>query len=141
MYTELEIIIKYTEYVLHSSVLHIYYCTIIITRLYCTYLFSGWQHGCIMPFMSKYKLSNSTPFGFGWLESIGITCPLTSCAYMNVKIMVHIEVVAYSIRHKQVAYFCILPKGSDNIQVINKSFAWNLKNVSLPYTKPPFLYV
>ena len=26
---------------------------------------SGWEHGCITPFMSIYKLSNSTPFGFG----------------------------------------------------------------------------
>lgn len=36
-----------------------------------------------MPFMSKYKLSNSTPFGFGKLESIGICSPFTSVDYQK----------------------------------------------------------
>jgi len=45
------------------------------------YLFSGCVQGCIIPFMSKYKLSNSTPFGFGNDESIGICSPSTSVDY------------------------------------------------------------
>ncbi|EMD01168.1 hypothetical protein BAUCODRAFT_199760 [Baudoinia panamericana UAMH 10762] len=33
---------------------------------------SGCEHGCTMPFMSRYRLSISSPFGFGSRASMGI---------------------------------------------------------------------
>lgn len=42
------------------------------------YLSSGWQQGWIIPFMSRYKLSNSTSLGFSLLVSTGIFSPFTS---------------------------------------------------------------
>ena len=41
-------------------------------------LSSGWVHGWIIPFMSKYKLSNSTWFGLGFVMSVGCLTPLHS---------------------------------------------------------------
>ena len=40
-----------------------------------TYLFSGCVQGCIIPFISRYKLSNSISLGFGWLASTGTVTP------------------------------------------------------------------
>ena len=41
-------------------------------------LSSGWVHGWMIPFMSKYKLSNSTWFGLGFVMSTGCLTPLHS---------------------------------------------------------------
>ena len=41
-------------------------------------LSSGWVHGWMIPFMSKYKLSNSTWFGLGFVMSVGCLTPLHS---------------------------------------------------------------
>src|SRR5271169_4664901 len=41
-------------------------------------LSSGCEHGCTIPLKSRYKLSNSTLFGFGCVVSTGTTTPPTS---------------------------------------------------------------
>lgn len=46
-----------------------------------THLFSGWQHGWMIPFMSRYRLSNSTSFGLAVVVSIGTLFPSTSTCY------------------------------------------------------------
>lgn len=43
-----------------------------------SYLSSGCVHGWMMPFMSRYRLSNSTSLGFGLVVSTGIRTPLHS---------------------------------------------------------------
>lgn len=42
-----------------------------------------------MPFMSKYKLSNSSPFGFALVVSTGTSCPSTwvGCSSMTGEII------------------------------------------------------
>lgn len=50
----------------------------LFAELHDTYLSSGCVHGWIIPFISKYKLSNSTSFGLGLLVSTGIRTPLHS---------------------------------------------------------------
>lgn len=42
------------------------------------YLSSGCVHGWMMPFMSRYRLSNSTSLGLGRVVSTGIRTPLHS---------------------------------------------------------------
>lgn len=49
-----------------------------------TYLSSGWVQGWMIPFISKYRLSNSTSFGLGLLASTGIFTPLHSFGYEEV---------------------------------------------------------
>lgn len=46
-----------------------------------TYLSSGCVQGCIIPFISRYKLSNSTPFGFGSAEFTGMHTPSADTDY------------------------------------------------------------
>lgn len=48
------------------------------SRWVFAYLSSGCVHGWMMPFMSKYRLSNSTSLGFGLVVSTGIRTPLHS---------------------------------------------------------------
>ncbi len=43
------------------------------------YLSSGCVHGWMMPFISKYRLSNSIPFGLGFDTSTGKFLPSWSC--------------------------------------------------------------
>lgn len=38
---------------------------------------SGWKQGWIMPFMSRYRLSNSKPLGFGRRRSTGTHTPVS----------------------------------------------------------------
>jgi len=45
------------------------------------YLSSGWLQGWIIPFISRYRLSNSISFGFGWDVSTGILTPSISFGY------------------------------------------------------------
>jgi len=47
----------------------------LIINLVKTYLSSGCVQGCIIPFISRYKLSNSIPFGFGSAEFTGTHIP------------------------------------------------------------------
>lgn len=49
-----------------------------------TYLSSGWQHGWMMPFISRYRLSNSISFGFGCEESTGILTPFISLGWKQI---------------------------------------------------------
>lgn len=46
-------------------------------------LSSGCEHGWTMPFMSRYKLSNSSPFGFFPRMSRGMSCPSISCGFSS----------------------------------------------------------
>ena len=48
------------------------------------YLSSGCVQGWIIPFMSKYKLSNSTPLGFGAVVSTGISSPLSIVLFYEI---------------------------------------------------------
>ena len=47
-------------------------------------LSSGCVHGWMIPFMSRYKLSNSTWFGFGFVASTGGRTPFSSGGYIEV---------------------------------------------------------
>lgn len=42
-------------------------------------LSSGWKQGWMMPFISRYRLSYSSPFGLGWVVSIGTFTPSITC--------------------------------------------------------------
>lgn len=49
--------------------------TIISSSSFGGGLSSGWEQGWTIPFMSRYRLSNSSPLGLGRVVSTGMTLP------------------------------------------------------------------
>lgn len=64
--------------ILKRRSMHSKMATIISSSFFGAGLSSGCVHGWIIPFMSRYKLSNSTPFGFGSVASSGSQLPSAS---------------------------------------------------------------